>query len=289
VGTNLFFTRSNTKSLYRRIIDWAQAYRFPPKQKLLVLSGSALLWIGLGPLLYGTVYELLIIKSREWFVHEEPLTSPTTLAFSWGVGMLLLNAWAGLCYISAFTLAFWKEVGNGVLEGPGHGEQANNAPEANVNRDPPPQPPAANIEQATDNWQGKQGRIARFFSIWESVLFDWEWDKVDSVVLMKECAIPIVKQAAASCIIPFAFYSLWLFVMSYMGKSSTGIHLPFIGFVSTGLYRMVIFRAFAILTMMVQLGSAYRAPLKRWFHAAHQAARDDRYLIGKILLNYSPE
>jgi len=288
VVSSSILDRSSTRPLYQRTVDWARAFRLPPKQKILVFGGSALLWLGISPLLFGAVYELLIIKSREWFLHEEPLITPAALAFSWAVGTLLLNAWAGLCYVGAFTWTFWKEVGNGVLEGPGQGEQANNGPQANRNREAPPQAPA-NTAHASDYWQGEQGRIARFFSIWKSVLLNWEWDQVDSAVLMKECSVLIVKQAATSCIIPLAFYSLWLIMMGCMGKNSAGISLPVIGFVSTGMYRMVIFRAFAVLTMMVQLGRAYRTPLKSWFHAAHQAARDDRYLIGQILLNYSPE
>ena len=40
--------------------------------------------------------------------------------------------------------------------------------------------------------------------------------------------------------------------------------------------------------VLVQLASASTGRLETWFQAAHDAARDDRYLIGEILMNYEP-
>lgn len=41
--------------------------------------------------------------------------------------------------------------------------------------------------------------------------------------------------------------------------------------------------------VMLQLCSASKARLEGWFHAAHEAARDDRYLIGEVLMNHNPD
>ncbi len=49
-----------------------------------------------------------------------------------------------------------------------------------------------------------------------------------------------------------------------------------------------IFRFFALISVFMQLLVSKRDGLGRWYEAAHKIARDDRYLIGDILLNYSP-
>ena len=41
--------------------------------------------------------------------------------------------------------------------------------------------------------------------------------------------------------------------------------------------------------VIVQVSSASRSKFEGWFQAAHDAARDDRYLIGEVLMNYDPE
>lgn len=65
--------------------------------------------------------------------------------------------------------------------------------------------------------------------------------------------------------------------------------VPVVGSVAIGSFRMVAFRICLALHVLVQLCFAFRAPLESWFHAAHKVARDDRYLIGEVLMNYSPE
>lgn len=62
--------------------------------------------------------------------------------------------------------------------------------------------------------------------------------------------------------------------------------VPVIGEVENALYRAVVFRTFAVVTLLAQFAAANRAALRRWFQAAHRAARDGRYLEGEILLNY---
>ena len=60
------------------------------------------------------------------------------------------------------------------------------------------------------------------------------------------------------------------------------------GLVEHGRFRMMTLRLCMALHIIVQLCSAFRAPLEIWFQAAHKAARDDRYLIGEVLMNYEP-
>jgi hypothetical protein len=66
------------------------------------------------------------------------------------------------------------------------------------------------------------------------------------------------------------------------------VAVPFFGVVERGLLKMVLFRICMAVHVLVQLGSSSRARLEIWFQAAHDAARDDRYLIGEILMNYDP-
>lgn len=41
-----------------------------------------------------------------------------------------------------------------------------------------------------------------------------------------------------------------------------------------------------MMSLLAQIAATNRRALRRWFKAAHQAARDGRYLEGEILLNY---
>ena len=63
---------------------------------------------------------------------------------------------------------------------------------------------AENAEEVADGqirgWQGKNGRIAKFFGVWKSVLFQWEWDSVDKVPLLEDFALPITRQLASTVV-----------------------------------------------------------------------------------------
>eukprot|EP00538_Stauroneis_constricta_P007814 CAMPEP_0119568068 /NCGR_PEP_ID=MMETSP1352-20130426/37812_1 /TAXON_ID=265584 /ORGANISM="Stauroneis constricta, Strain CCMP1120" /LENGTH=69 /DNA_ID=CAMNT_0007617405 /DNA_START=84 /DNA_END=290 /DNA_ORIENTATION=- len=65
--------------------------------------------------------------------------------------------------------------------------------------------------------------------------------------------------------------------------------MPWIGQVELGLFRMFIFRLSVVLLTASQLVITFQHVIHVWFEAAHSAARDDRYLIGEILMNYVPE
>jgi hypothetical protein len=48
------------------------------------------------------------------------------------------------------------------------------------------------------------------------------------------------------------------------------------------------FRIFASVSTAIDFFNSSKRSLTRWFEVAHKVARDDRYLVGEILLNYSP-
>jgi len=76
-------------------------------------------------------------------------------------------------------------------------------------------------------------------------------------------------------------------VRSYELGANTSIALLCVQSVS-GSHRVYIFRLAAASTLFVQLCTAFRKQIQSWFGAVHKTARDDRYLIGEILLNYTP-
>lgn len=56
-----------------------------------------------------------------------------------------------------------------------------------------------------------------------------------------------------------------------------------------GSHRLYIFRLATASTVSVQLSMAFRKQIQRWVVTIHKTARDDRYLIGEVLLNFQPE
>ena len=63
---------------------------------------------------------------------------------------------------------------------------------------------------------------------------------------------------------------------------------PLLGFVGLGIFRKLLFRVCMTVHILFQIGSRSRSSIDRWFEAAHEAARDDRYLIGELLMDYDP-
>ena len=64
------------------------------------------------------------------------------------------------------------------------------------------------------------------------------------------------------------------------------VSVLFLGIFDNGGFRRATLRVLFIVTISLQLVMTFREPLKRYFEKAHQAARDDRYLIGEVLLNW---
>ena len=54
----------------------------------------------------------------------------------------------------------------------------------------------------------------------------------------------------------------------------------------SGTLRLYIFRLASGSTLFLQLCHTFSGQIQNWFSAVHKTARDDRYLIGEVLLNY---
>jgi len=281
-----FLTRSINAvdgSLYHRCRQWLGRFRRPPGRKMSVVLESFLLWIAVAPLVLGLSYEFVAVKSPKWFLGEEFFLDWKTCAISWFMGTVVLNTWSILLYYKFFTRQFWSNVGNGILEPP-------------LNEDGNPNPNGRNNDREDANaeigltWQGKQGRVARFFKIWRAVLLDWEWDAVDRTILIDEFARPTMKEIASALVGSSLSYQLvgYAFIMMFR-LNQGGFILPLLGFVELGIFRKFLFRFCMVVHILFQIGSRSSSSFDRWFEAAHEAARDDRYLIGELLMNYNPE
>jgi E3 ubiquitin-protein ligase MARCH6 len=126
----------------------------------------------------------------------------------------------------------------------------------------------ANNREDTGVWQGEDGIVGN--SVQSIVAFanGWEWDKLDKKALLQDLSLPIFRHLAISCLVPWAMA---------MFLSQAGVDI------STTVLRLII-----VATILIDYVRSNKESLQRWFEAAHKIARDDRYLIGEILQNYSP-
>mmetsp|Transcript_130956 Transcript_130956/g.195115 ORF Transcript_130956/g.195115 Transcript_130956/m.195115 type:complete len:1312 (-) Transcript_130956:39-3974(-) len=276
------------ESPLRHIRAFFARLRPPPRQKMLVAIEALVLWMLIAPVALGVSYEIAVVKSRAWFGREEPLADVKSVLFCWLVGTVVLHTWAFLAYFNVFTRTFWANIGNGILEPP---VDENGIAVARNNRDE-----RNDAEEGTEldglperPWQGKRGRVDRFFNVWLTILTSWDWSTVDKTCLLEEFSRPITKQVASALVGSSLSYQFSLFAVPLFAKFvEGGVFVPFFGVVERGLLKMVLFRICMAVHVLVQLGSASRGRLEIWFQAAHDAARDDRYLTGEILMNYDP-
>jgi E3 ubiquitin-protein ligase MARCH6 len=225
IGGCLFFPMASTLlstftadrddiGLFARLARWASRFHLPPTQKFVVFMESMLLWFAAAPMALGVSYELIAVKRGQWYSGDEELVDIKSLCLCWMVGTVVLNSWAFLAYFSVFTREFWANIGNGILEPPpdendGGFDRArarqNGLEAQGVNGEP-------QLERLLDHqrlWQGKEGRVARFFKVWKAVFFEWEWDAIDHVVLLGDFALPISKQSVAALVgSSFSFLTL---------------------------------------------------------------------------------
>lgn len=265
---------------------WVSLFRLPPKRKAVTIIATVGIWVILAPLLIGFLYDLFFFRASTWFIDEDLFRLlDESFVTSLVSGTLLLNIWAAMCYSNALTQHFWFNVANAafVEENGQNGRQGQHLPAldrvAKGARD--------GDGEYLGNWQGKDGRIGRFVGVIKAVLLNWEWEQVDPDILVYHFLVPIVSTLGFSFVAPVTFYISWRAISITGGTESAGIIAPIFGQINNGLYRLIVFRAFMALIFMTQFMISFQSQLKDWFKVAHKAARDDRYLVGEVLLNYS--
>jgi E3 ubiquitin-protein ligase MARCH6 len=295
IGAGIFFplasilTRSISnvdETFMKQTRRWMSKFSYPPRQKLLVAVEVFVLWCLVAPTMLGLLYELAVVKSLQWFAREEKLFDWRSFFISWLMGTVVLNTWSFLLYFKCFTKQFWANIGNGIIEPPvdengnANPQVRNRGLEAN-NRDD------LNRNENVIVWQGKHGRVANFFRIWRVVLFNWEWDAVNRTALLEQFARPVTRQLASAFIGSSSLFQLLLYVVTAVFPvQGDEVVFPILGPVNQGSFCMVAFRLCTLSHIIFQLASAFREIIDGWFEAAHEAARDDRYLTGEVLLNY---
>lgn len=256
----------------RRLGNWLRSFHLPSMPKAMVLVATAAVWFGVAPFLLGFMYDIAFLKSSSWFMGQEPWMDSESALFSWAVGNFLLYLWSDACQSGVLTRQFWSfAVGGGDAAGAA-------AAEAAEQDDNPANAQAAAWLATGDNrlrltWQGKHGRMSQFWGVWRAVWLNWEWDKVDPVVLLQDCAMPVTVELFWTLFCPLACLVACVFYLE-----------PLEGFA-----RMVFVRTILAVACTAQVGRVWSDQLKTWFKAVHRTARDDRYLIGQILINHEEE
>ncbi len=251
-------------------IDWrlfadTTRLRTLPGRKVDAVTKAICLWFVVIPFFLGTVYDILVIRSLDLFAGISSLTA-TSLLKSWGSGSILLNVWAYLCIESVFTKKFWVNIGNAAFEA--DDEDAGLAdPDADADRN------------SHVSWQGsKRGRIARFFHVLLGAILHGQWDLVDPDVLLVDCVFPLSRMVAVALCFPVV--GCWsIFAFLHVTMSPQVVYEVW----------QFLLQGLCIITIALQGCAIFADDILKWFQIAHDAARDDRYLIGEVLLNYSPD
>eukprot|EP00986_Skeletonema_menzelii_P002841 scaffold833_cov145-Skeletonema_menzelii.AAC.1 len=250
------------------LLRWVQSFKpHQSREKMKVLLSALTLWFGICPMLLGFIYRAFFLGVQSPWYGIDIYTDKHALFADWTTGTMLLNLWATVCYFRLLTIDFWIKMF--AAEGQGNANAGANRVGANANnpaRNAQVQP--ANNEEDTGLWQGEDGIIG--FGVESIVAFagGWEWDKLDKKALLTDLSLPIFRHLATSCLVPWA-------VANFLSQTSVDI--------SSTILRLII-----VATILIDYVSSSKESLQRWFEAAHKIARDDRYLIGEILQNYSP-
>eukprot|EP00956_Cyclotella_meneghiniana_P032809 scaffold91580_cov70-Cyclotella_meneghiniana.AAC.7 len=267
------------------LLNWMKSFKpNESRSKTTILLSFFVQWFVICPFLLGFLYSSFFVgfasvvncNIRGWMAN-------------WGTGTLLLNTWAVMCYFKVFSMRFWIDLIRRVWEAPddaGRNEGgARQQPANDVARNNPRRDNFSENDGANPSWQGKEGAIGHCFTAFTTFLVGWEWDKLDHDAMLRDCVTPIFQQLLIACIAPTVLTVLAsFFYHSTIARTAKNLLISSIDNSSVS----VLFRVIAVSTSTIQLLRKSKAGLKKWFEAVHKIARDDRYLIGEILLNYSP-
>jgi E3 ubiquitin-protein ligase MARCH6 len=248
---------SNDLPITTRLKTWLCRFHTPPLQKLYIILATIFVWFGFTPLLLGMCYDIAFIKSNEWFDGKQPFYNLDASFSSWMEGTVLLYIWTDLCILGVFTRNFRVFAVDDQA-------QQNNFVEVAADDQ------GTNASDIIVSWQGKNGRVARFWGVWNSMVQGWEWDQVDEVKLLHEYCLPIVTELLSVLVFPMMLYGFCI------AQS----------IVLSGFTRSVIVRSGLAFSCCIRLCLAWKDQLRYFFRVAHKTARDDLYLVGEILMNH---
>ncbi|EED93082.1 predicted protein [Thalassiosira pseudonana CCMP1335] len=298
VASNVCSSVSNEGLKGVLLLPWNWIRSFKPHQsraKVIALTSFFVLWCVVCPLLLGSLYVTFFVGfNAQWLtsgLHENAFS----LLASWATGTMLLNSWAAMCYFKMFTKDFWADLAvgdgqgnanganaNGVVQGAARRGAANNAPANAANAVGQGNDALRDTQDRCLTWQGEDGSFGCCYNSIKAFASSWEWDKVDTKALLQDCVVPIVRNLLVAMLVPLLATPLVIFVYLAINESSKLLE----GMTEDQSTCTVLFRVFAISSVIVQFLNSSKHSLGKWYDAAHKIARDDRYLIGEILLNY---
>lgn len=254
-----------------KVRRWISSYAPPAsRSKVYTLFLTMVLWLVISPICLGIMYDMCFFMAHDRWTGEAALFSLKSCVRGWLSGFLILHVWAVMCYFGAFSRNFWQGI---FMNG---NDNNNDEDEVIVN------------EGTMQKWQGKDGRIYIFIDTLVNIFSKWEWEKVDSTLLLQNCMIPFVRELGLFfCISLFTFIAHSLMFPFISSSSVIGRIAP--SLIDIGQYRRIVFRICALFVITTRLCFVSHTMVQLWFKAAHKAARDDRYLIGEELMNYTPE
>ena len=280
---------------------WRSDMRLPSRPKAIKFATAVAVWFIVLPCLVGCLYDIAILKPVDYFQSSgssRSTSSPTMASWvNFATGTLLVNIGGLLACLKAFTRDFWLDIRNIALDeaipqppnndgnhNVGNGAAAGDGVDANAGN--AADEPNAESDPEDDNngivpWQGQNGRVSRFYGMLLAVVTRWEWDKVDHTVL-EECGFSLLRGAAIVLFLPSVVCGVAAVTTPF-----ESMPLPIVGPVSFGLLNMLLFRALVVVTAICRYLLSYKEYLQSWFDAAHTAARDERYLVGETLLDYT--
>lgn len=261
-------SNNGLKGVPALLLSWIRSFKpHQSREKTKTLFSFLILWFGICPMLLGFLYRAFFLGVRSPWYGIDIYTDRHAILADWKTGTMLLNLWAAVCYLRLLTIDFWVKMFT--AEGQGNANADANRGGANANN------PARNAQvQPAGNsehnglWQGEDGIIGCSVKSILAFAKGWEWDKLDKKAMLQDLSLPIFRHLAISCFVPWATATL---------LSQADIDLSY-----------TILRLLIVVTILIDYVSSNKESLQRWFEAAHKIARDDRYLIGEILQNYTP-
>jgi hypothetical protein len=142
---------------------------------------------------------------------------------------------------------------------------------------------AANVEEEDDGsdpsqWQGKNGKVGRFFTRMSDILLGQEWDVIDEAALVDELLRPVMKVLVTIILAP---------VTAIISVHVMSKFIPFMQvLVEDDIARNNVMRYTLASAMSMISLIASKEMLQSWYIKAHKTARDHRYLVGELLVNY---
>ena len=197
-------------SITSKVYDWITTFKAPHgHRKNRVLFITSILWILAIPFMVGELYQMNFVESRNWFESLKFDFRIRELAEVWGEGFILFHSWAVMCYAGLFTKGFWSRFRR-MLGANENVQNLRGGLNGNRNLVEEDNGLGTRFNEEEIPWQGKDGKIAQFYTIVASILSKWEWEKIDHRILLTNVLYPITRQLFVTIVTPCTILFVFL-------------------------------------------------------------------------------